>query len=157
MGYHRPGRVTGAAPPSGWFRLCPRRPRVQYVDDDLHAPVASLIAGHEREVDGGPRGNLETFETAERARIRRDLHDVMGHQLSLISLKAQVAARVLRKTADIDRAVLEIELIERSARESLAKVRDYVGNMRQPDFFEGWQSAWRAGFSPGVDDGRHCI
>ncbi|EJY57219.1 histidine kinase [Alicyclobacillus hesperidum URH17-3-68] len=78
---------------------------------------------------------------AERARISRDLHDVMGHQLSLISLKAQVAARVLRKTGDADRVLMEIELIERSARESLGKVRDYVANMRQPDFFEEWQSA----------------
>lgn len=57
----------------------------------------------------------------ERARIARDLHDILGHSLTVISLKAQVADRTLDD--DPARARAEIVEIERLSRDALADVR----------------------------------
>ena len=75
---------------------------------------------------------LELAEAAvaeERVRIARDLHDTLGHTLSLIALKSELARRVLR--TDPARAEDEIADVERAAREALASVRDTVGGYRQ--------------------------
>jgi two-component system, NarL family, sensor histidine kinase DesK len=67
----------------------------------------------------------------ERLRIARDLHDLLGHSLSLITLKAELAGRVI--TTDPDRAAREIGELESVARQSLADVRGAVAGFRQPD------------------------
>ena len=53
----------------------------------------------------------------ERLRISRDLHDLLGHSLSLITLKAELAGRVIR--TDPERAAREIAELETVARRSL--------------------------------------
>jgi two-component system sensor histidine kinase DesK len=60
-------------------------------------------------------------QIAERERIARDLHDVLGHTLSVIVLKSELAS----KLADSDpaRAVREIKDVERISREALSQVR----------------------------------
>jgi two-component system sensor histidine kinase DesK len=65
---------------------------------------------------------------AERERIARDMHDVLGHTLSLIVLKAELAS----KLADIDpaRAVKEIRELEQVARHALQEVRQAIGGYR---------------------------
>ncbi|MDE2149994.1 MAG: sensor histidine kinase, partial [Gammaproteobacteria bacterium] len=66
--------------------------------------------------------------TAERERIGRDLHDLLGHTLSLIAIKSELARRLLdRDTAAARRELAEIE---RVARGSLAEVRGAVTGMR---------------------------
>lgn len=67
----------------------------------------------------------------ERLRIARDLHDLLGHSLSLITLKAELAGRVIG--TDPDRAAREIGELECVARRSLADVREAVAGFRQPD------------------------
>ncbi len=67
----------------------------------------------------------------ERLRIARDLHDLLGHSLSLITLKAELAGRVMG--ADPARAAREIAELESVARQSLADVREAVAGFRQPD------------------------
>jgi two-component system sensor histidine kinase DesK len=67
----------------------------------------------------------------ERLRIARDLHDLLGHSLSLITLKAQLAGRVIG--SDPDRAAAEIGELEAVARQSLSDVREAVAGFRQPD------------------------
>jgi len=57
----------------------------------------------------------------ERLRISRDLHDLLGHSLSLITLKAELAGRVIG--TDPDRAAREIAELETVARRSLTEVR----------------------------------
>jgi len=66
----------------------------------------------------------------ERLRIARDLHDLLGHSLSLITLKAELAGRVIG--TDPDRASREIADLETVARRSLGEVRAAVTSYRQP-------------------------
>ena len=58
---------------------------------------------------------------AERERIARDLHDVLGHTLSLIVLKSELAGKLVDRAPD--RARAEIFDIEKISREALAEVR----------------------------------
>jgi two-component system sensor histidine kinase DesK len=61
---------------------------------------------------------------AERERIGRDLHDLLGHTLSVITLKAELAAKV--GESDPARAIAEIRDVERISRDALAEVRGAV-------------------------------
>ncbi|MFB5191657.1 sensor histidine kinase [Alicyclobacillus fastidiosus] len=92
----------------------------------------------------------------ERQRISRDLHDVMGHQLSLITLKAQVAAKLISRGGQPQAAHAEILDIEHAARVALNQVREYVAGMRRPDFAEEWAAAQEllkaAGIEPTMTD-----
>jgi two-component system, NarL family, sensor histidine kinase DesK len=67
----------------------------------------------------------------ERLRIARDLHDLLGHSLSLITLKAELAGRVM--SSDPERAAREVAELESVARQSLSDVREAVAGFRQPD------------------------
>lgn len=57
----------------------------------------------------------------ERSRIARDLHDILGHSLTVISVKSELAARFV--TMDPERAQTELEDVQRLARDALADVR----------------------------------
>lgn len=65
---------------------------------------------------------------AERERISRDLHDLLGHSLSLIALKAELAGKLAGR--DVDACKREIADIEASARRALAEVRTAVTGYR---------------------------
>ncbi len=66
----------------------------------------------------------------ERLRIARDLHDLLGHNLSLIALKSELAKRLV--TVAPQRAVVEISDVETVARTTLQEVREAVSAFRQP-------------------------
>jgi len=65
---------------------------------------------------------------AERERISRDLHDLLGHTLSLITLKAELAGKLAER--DLAACKREIADIETSARNALAEVRSAVTGYR---------------------------
>jgi len=65
---------------------------------------------------------------AERERIARDLHDVLGHTLSVIVLKSELAGRLLER--DPERAAQEIAEVEKTARTALKEVREAIGGYR---------------------------
>jgi two-component system sensor histidine kinase DesK len=69
---------------------------------------------------------------AERERIGRDLHDLLGHTLSLITLKAELANRVFER--DPVTARREIADVERVARDALTQVRRAVTGIRAAGF-----------------------
>lgn len=69
--------------------------------------------------------------TAERERIGRDLHDLLGHTLSLITLKLELSRKLFER--DPARAKSEMEDAERVAREALAQVRSAVTGIRATD------------------------
>jgi two-component system, NarL family, sensor histidine kinase DesK len=66
--------------------------------------------------------------TAERERIGRDLHDLLGHTLSLITLKLELSRRLFDR--DPEAAKMEVEEAERVARHALAEVRSAVTGIR---------------------------
>ena len=66
----------------------------------------------------------------ERVRFARDLHDLLGHSLSMIVLKSELAGRLIRDAPT--RAAAEIAEIERAARDALREVRAAVAGYRQP-------------------------
>jgi two-component system sensor histidine kinase DesK len=63
-------------------------------------------------------------KASERERIAKDLHDVLGHSLSSLALKAELARRVFH--ADPKRALAEIGDVERIARQGLEEMRGAV-------------------------------
>ncbi|MEI9971619.1 MAG: sensor histidine kinase [Ignavibacteriota bacterium] len=71
-------------------------------------------------------------KVAERERIARDLHDLLGHTLSVIVLKSELASRLT--ASDPARAADEIRDVERISREALTQVRAAVRGYRSAGF-----------------------
>ncbi|AVP97380.1 sensor histidine kinase [Ahniella affigens] len=67
---------------------------------------------------------------AERERIGRDLHDLLGHTLSVITLKSELASRLAER--DPAAAATEMREVERISRKALMEVRRAVSGMRAP-------------------------
>ena len=70
-------------------------------------------------------------EVAERERIGRDLHDLLGHTLSLITIKAELAAKLVSRGDG--RAEQEIREVERISRGALREIREAVTGLRRAD------------------------
>ena len=68
---------------------------------------------------------------AERERLARDVHDILGHSLTVITVKSELAGKLLDR--DPERARVELSDINTIARQSLSEVRATVGQMRTPD------------------------
>jgi two-component system sensor histidine kinase DesK len=75
----------------------------------------------------------------ERLRISRDVHDILGHSLSVIALKAQVARRLME--SDPAAAADAVSDVESVARESLVEVRGIVTGYRQRSLADELQGA----------------
>jgi two-component system sensor histidine kinase DesK len=67
----------------------------------------------------------------ERLRFARDLHDVLGHRLSVIALKAELASRLA--SADPERAAREAAEVQNLAATALGEVREAVHGYRSVD------------------------
>jgi len=67
-------------------------------------------------------------KVAERERIARDLHDVLGHTLSVITLKSELAGKLIDR--DPQRAGREIREVEQISRQALSDVRDAIRGYR---------------------------
>ncbi|MGV9617747.1 sensor histidine kinase [Streptomyces tendae] len=65
----------------------------------------------------------------ERLRLARDLHDLLGHSLSLITLKSELAGRML--PAHPDKAAQQVADIEQVSRQALVDVREAVTGYRR--------------------------
>jgi two-component system sensor histidine kinase DesK len=76
--------------------------------------------------------NRQLAAVAERERIARDLHDVLGHTLSVIVLKAELAKRLIQEgpSQNIQLAAREIADVEFTARTALTEVREAIGGYR---------------------------
>ena len=70
-------------------------------------------------------------KVAERERIARDLHDLLGHTLSSVTLKSELASRLVR--TDPARAELEMREVTRVSRSALKEVREAVSGYRARD------------------------
>jgi signal transduction histidine kinase len=67
----------------------------------------------------------------ERARIARELHDVVGHSVSVMTVQASAVRRRLLPDQEQEREALEI--VEQTGREALAEMRRLVGVLRRPE------------------------
>ncbi len=65
---------------------------------------------------------------AEKERIARDLHDLLGHTLSVVVVKSELASKIAER--DPERAVQEIREVEQIARQALTEVRRAVEGYR---------------------------
>ena len=93
----------------------------------LIAAVGAMNIQHAKRIAADVRLHLAQEEierlamTAERERITRDLHDVLGHTLSVIILKSELASRMAGQDPAL--AIQEIREVERISRGTLAEVR----------------------------------
>lgn len=92
--------------------------------------------------------NLALAAVAERERIARDLHDVLGHTLSVIVLKAELAGRLV--SLDPARAAAEIADVEKTSRAALAEIREAIGGYRARGLAAEIETARRALDAAGV-------
>jgi signal transduction histidine kinase len=67
----------------------------------------------------------------ERARIARELHDIVGHSVSVMTVQAAGVRSLLRPEQEREREALEV--IEQTGREALAEMRRLVGVLRRPE------------------------
>jgi len=81
----------------------------------------ALVVAHEE--------NARLAVVQERNRFARDLHDILGHSLTVITVKAELAQRLL--DVDRERAAAELADLERLSRDALADVRRAVEGYRE--------------------------
>ncbi|WP_228522404.1 sensor histidine kinase [Nocardioides islandensis] len=117
--------VTGELVP-GWdrsiglaFSVCAASLAIFGIRSMLRRNI-DLIRAHEE--------NAELLVENERTRFARDLHDILGHSLTVITVKAELAGRLM--DADPARAKAEIADLERLSRDALADVRRAVEGYR---------------------------
>lgn len=70
----------------------------------------------------------ELMLAAERDRVARDVHDVLGHSLTVVTVKAELAERLV--DVDPQRAKAELAEIQSLTRQSLAEIRATVAGLR---------------------------
>jgi two-component system, NarL family, sensor histidine kinase DesK len=83
------------------------------------------------DLDDSRRTAAELATARERLRLADDLHDILGHALEVVAFKSELASRL--QGADPERARLEMEEVQRVARESLSEVRALVRDARSTD------------------------
>lgn len=91
---------------------------------------------------------------AERERIARDLHDLLGHTLSVVVLKSELAARLIR--SDPDRAAADLAVIQQIGRAALGEVRSAVAGYRAQGLGSELDGARVALEAAGVDVAVHA-
>jgi two-component system, NarL family, sensor histidine kinase DesK len=91
----------------------------------------------------------DTAVAAERERFARDLHDLLGHSLSVIAIKAELAGRLLPGSPE--RAAVEVGEVEGVARQALSEVRQAVSGYRQPTLTGELEGARVALAAAGID------
>jgi two-component system, NarL family, sensor histidine kinase DesK len=85
----------------------------------------------------------------ERLRFARDLHDLLGHSLSVIAVKSELAGRLLE--AGGERARAEVDDIHRVSRDALVEVRDAVSGYRRMTLADELRGAAAALTAAGIE------
>ncbi len=112
----------------------------------LHT-TETLRANNELRIKQDEIQRLATI--AERERIARDLHDLLGHTLSLTVLKAELARKLIQ--GEETAAVKELEDIEAISREALKQVRETIQGYRTVGLMGEIENAKSALTSAGIE------
>ena len=107
------------------------------------------IARANRELRANRRELARLAVSEERLRIARDVHDLLGHSLSVIALKSELARKLIER--DPSRAAEELDDIQSVSRTALGEVREAVLGYRQPGLAEELDSAKAALDAAGID------
>ena len=91
----------------------------------------------------------ELIVVAERERVARDVHDVLGHSLTVVAIKAELAEKLM--TSDPERAAAELRDIQALSRQSLAEIRETVGGLRATRLDDELKSAGVALTGAGIE------
>jgi signal transduction histidine kinase len=92
---------------------------------------ASALEAHAERLEVDRDAQARVAVTLERARIARELHDVVGHSVSVMTVQASAVRRRLNPDQEQEREALEI--VEQTGREALAEMRRLVGVLRRPE------------------------
>jgi len=122
----------------GVFAALTQQSSYFWIPATLFSFIIGLMTVHQAEVDRKNRviklsqQQIQTLaKTAERERIGRDLHDILGHSLSVITLKSELASKMIDKGVDLEKVRAEIKAVETLSRETLAQVRGAVTGYNQ--------------------------
>lgn len=91
-------------------------------------PIRALTDQEDREQEL----RRELALSHQREALARDVHDVLGHSLTVVNLKTQLAQRLVDQ--EPERAKSELDEVLALSREALAEVRATVGSLRAPEF-----------------------
>jgi two-component system, NarL family, sensor histidine kinase DesK len=91
----------------------------------------ALMSNALRELHTARRELARLAVIEERERLSRDLHDLLGQTLSLITLKSELAGCLIKE--DPERCAQELAEIEHVSRKTLSEVREAVAGYRQPE------------------------
>lgn len=97
----------------------------------------------QRRLNDSEAERKELAVIAERERIARDLHDIVGHALTVVSLKSQVAHKLV--SSDPDQARVELDEISNITSDALSEVRKTINDYRQ------------SGFQRAIDDAEQAL
>ena len=120
--------VTGSIASVDWLQLIPLMLLVRGLGLDMIGMTRLSSALRKLHTTQEELACLKVEE--ERLRMARDLHDLLGHTLSLITLKSKLAGRLVEQ--EPARAAQEIREVEYVARQALHEVREAVTGYRQP-------------------------
>ena len=96
----------------------------------MAAVTGGMIASQrQRALAEARRENARLAIQEERNRMARDVHDILGHSLTVITVKAELAVRLLEVSPE--RARAEVIDLERLARDAMADVRQAVAGFRE--------------------------
>ncbi|MDR6939552.1 sensor histidine kinase [Arcanobacterium hippocoleae] len=128
-------------------------PTKPYISDSFFSTlfVFLLVSGIAFSVRASVESEQRKLKTAileERNRLAEDVHDVLGHTLTVIALKTELVAKIAGK--DPQRAQAELREINQLARESIEEVRSTVLGLKVHDFSSELKSATYALETAGV-------
>jgi two-component system, NarL family, sensor histidine kinase DesK len=120
--------TSGSVARVDWLQLIPLVLLVRGLGLDMIG--AARLSSAIRELHAAREELARLAVVEERLRMARDLHDLLGHSLSLITLKSELVGRLVEK--EPTRAAHEIREVELAARQTLREVREAVAGYRQP-------------------------
>ena len=99
---------------------------------DVLMVLAWVVGALIRAVQSAAMERRNRREVEERARLARELHDLIAHGISVMVVQAEAAAAMV-ETGQTDKALTAIQRVQAAGREGLAEMRRVVGVLRQDE------------------------